>query len=75
MNTLQNSHSSATVGLHTPKPGQQTTVTKSNCRIIAQKLYKANPISEPAEAKEEDNSLLISLFTAITENCLQWKSQ
>lgn len=79
MSTLQNSHSSAsftnTVGLHTSKPGQQTTVTKSNCRTIAQKLYKVNPILDPAEAEQEDNSLLISLFTTITKNCPQWQSQ
>lgn len=81
MNTLQNSHSSAsftnTVELHTPNLGQQTTgtVTKCNCSATAQKLHKANPILQSAEAKQEDSSLLISLFTAITENWPPWKSQ
>lgn len=65
MSTLQNSHSSAsftnTVGLHTSKPGQQTTVTKSNCRTTAQKLYKVNPILDPAEAEQEDKFINLSV--------------
>lgn len=58
MNTSKNSHSSAsfinTVRLHTPKTGQQTrgTAAKDNCSTTAQKLYKANPILEFAEAQQ-----------------------